>query len=71
MVAALYDVVFAEGARCVDVQPLVYAGTVEMVAAGKFPELHPIVVGGETDATFLRMGRKNKLGQKRWKEAGK
>lgn len=57
-VAALYDVVLTEGTCCIDVQPLVYAGTVEMVAAGEFPQLHPIVIGGEADATFLHYGQR-------------
>lgn len=50
--AALYDVELAEGASGVDVEPLIYAGAVEMVAARKLTQLHPVIVCTEADATL-------------------
>lgn len=52
LVGDLGDVVLAEGASSIDEEPFVHAGTVEMVFAGEFPQLHPIIIGREADAAL-------------------
>jgi hypothetical protein len=42
--AAFPDTELAQGACCVDVQPLVDAGTVEVVTTGEFTQLCTIIV---------------------------
>ncbi|RRT51506.1 hypothetical protein B296_00051078 [Ensete ventricosum] len=49
------DVVLAEGASSIDEEPFVDAGTVEMVFAGEFPQLRPIIIGREADAALLQL----------------
>lgn len=44
IVAALYDIEFAEGTCGIDVQPFIYAGTVKMVATGKLAQLNSIII---------------------------
>ena len=55
MVATLQDIVLAEGARSVDVQPLVYAGTVKMMTTGKLPKLSSIIISRKAYATLLKL----------------
>lgn len=55
LVGDLGDVVLAEGASSIDEEPFVDAGTVEMVFAGEFPQLHPIIIGREADAALLHV----------------
>lgn len=49
----LNDVVLAERACSIDVEPLHYAIRVEMVAARELTQLHPIIVSREADTAFL------------------
>lgn len=45
-------------------EPLIYAGAVEMVAAGELAELRAIVVGAKANAAFLYWRREKARGKK-------
>ena len=58
-VAVFEDVVLAERAGGIYEQPLVYTGTVEMVATWQLAEFDAVIIGAQADATFSILSRKN------------
>jgi len=54
MAATFQDVILAEGASSIDVQPFVHTGTVKMVTTRKLSKFSPVIIGRKADATLLQ-----------------
>ena len=54
MTGTFQDVVLAEGACSIDMQPFVHTGTVKMVATRKLSKFNPVIISRKADATFLQ-----------------
>lgn len=54
MTGTFQDVVLAEGASSIDMQPFVHTGTVKMVATRKLSKFNPVIISRKADATFLQ-----------------
>lgn len=52
--ATFPDIELAQGACCVDMQPFINAGTVEMVPTRKFTQLCTIIICRKANATLLQ-----------------
>lgn len=59
MTGTFQDIVLAQGASSIDMQPFVHTGTVKMVATRKLPKFNPIIISRKTDATFLQFANQN------------
>lgn len=54
------DVILAEGASSVNMQPFVHTGTVKMMATRKLSKFNPIIISRKADATFLQFATQEK-----------